>query len=121
VFQTREVPFLEANAGWLTPLALFVIVLVMVVVLGMRRRSKPARVKVKSKGKVEATKKPDFNRASVPEKKTSTIQAEAAVAEPKAVSKSTKPSTTTMFCRQCGAKIPRDSKFCKECGSKVVS
>jgi ribosomal protein L40E len=26
----------------------------------------------------------------------------------------------TMFCRECGAKIPRDSKFCKECGTKVV-
>jgi ribosomal protein L40E/DNA-directed RNA polymerase subunit RPC12/RpoP len=25
-----------------------------------------------------------------------------------------------MFCRECGAKIPRDSKFCKECGAKLV-
>jgi hypothetical protein len=24
---------------------------------------------------------------------------------------------STMFCRECAAKIPRDSKFCKECGS----
>lgn len=30
------------------------------------------------------------------------------------------PSKTTMFCRQCGAKIPRDSRFCKECATKVV-
>lgn len=28
------------------------------------------------------------------------------------------PSKTSMFCKECGAKIPRDSKFCKECGSK---
>ncbi len=28
--------------------------------------------------------------------------------------------TATMFCRECGAKIPRDSRFCKECGAKLV-
>lgn len=27
---------------------------------------------------------------------------------------------TMMFCKECGRKIPRDSKFCKECGSKLV-
>lgn len=26
----------------------------------------------------------------------------------------------TMYCKLCGAKIPRDSKFCKECGSNLV-
>jgi hypothetical protein len=30
-------------------------------------------------------------------------------------------SILTMFCRECGANIPRDSKFCKECGTKVVT
>jgi len=25
-----------------------------------------------------------------------------------------------MFCRECGTKIPRDSKFCKQCGAKLV-
>lgn len=28
--------------------------------------------------------------------------------------------SSMMFCRECGAKIPRNSKFCKECGSKIV-
>jgi ribosomal protein L40E len=35
----------------------------------------------------------------------------------------TKPIVTdsaTMFCRKCGAKIPRDSTFCKECGEKTT-
>ncbi len=27
--------------------------------------------------------------------------------------------SATMFCRKCGAKIPRDSTFCKECGEKT--
>jgi rRNA maturation endonuclease Nob1 len=27
---------------------------------------------------------------------------------------------TAMYCRECGAKIPLDSKFCKECGTKLV-
>ena len=27
---------------------------------------------------------------------------------------------STMFCRECGAKIPRSSKFCSECATKVV-
>lgn len=27
---------------------------------------------------------------------------------------------STMFCRECGAKIPRISKFCERCGSKVA-
>jgi hypothetical protein len=31
-----------------------------------------------------------------------------------------KEATPTMFCRECGAKIPRDSKFCERCGSKVA-
>ena len=26
----------------------------------------------------------------------------------------------TMFCRQCGVRIPRDSKFCQECGYKLA-
>lgn len=26
----------------------------------------------------------------------------------------------TMFCRECGANLLRDSKFCKECGTKVI-
>jgi len=26
----------------------------------------------------------------------------------------------TKFCRECGAKIPRDSGFCEECGSKLT-
>jgi hypothetical protein len=25
-----------------------------------------------------------------------------------------------MFCRECGRKIPRDSKFCKECGARLT-
>ncbi|MGO9643807.1 MAG: zinc ribbon domain-containing protein [Candidatus Bathyarchaeia archaeon] len=25
----------------------------------------------------------------------------------------------TMYCRECGAKIPRDSVFCRECGTTV--
>lgn len=29
-------------------------------------------------------------------------------------------SSSTMFCRECGAKIPRTSKFCESCGSKVA-
>jgi len=29
-------------------------------------------------------------------------------------------STSMMYCRECGARIPRDSKFCKECGAKLV-
>jgi len=27
---------------------------------------------------------------------------------------------TTMFCRHCGVRIPRDSKFCQECGAKLT-
>lgn len=27
---------------------------------------------------------------------------------------------TTMFCKECGTKIPRDSKFCMNCGTKLV-
>jgi len=27
---------------------------------------------------------------------------------------------TEIFCNQCGATIPRNSKFCKECGSKLI-
>jgi ribosomal protein L40E len=29
-------------------------------------------------------------------------------------------SPSTKFCRECGAKIPRDSIFCEECGAKVL-
>jgi hypothetical protein len=29
-------------------------------------------------------------------------------------------ASDTMFCRKCGAKIPRDSTFCKECGEKTT-
>jgi flagellar biosynthesis/type III secretory pathway M-ring protein FliF/YscJ len=29
------------------------------------------------------------------------------------------PSKTTMFCTECGASIPRDSKFCEECGANT--
>ena len=25
-----------------------------------------------------------------------------------------------MFCRECGAKIPRSSRFCEKCGNKLV-
>ena len=28
--------------------------------------------------------------------------------------------SSMMFCRKCGAKIPRDSKFCKECGNMLT-
>jgi ribosomal protein L40E len=38
--------------------------------------------------------------------------------QPEVTSKSSK---TTMFCKECGAKIPRDSDFCEECGSKLVN
>jgi hypothetical protein len=27
---------------------------------------------------------------------------------------------STMFCRECGSEIPRDSRFCKECGAKLA-
>jgi len=27
---------------------------------------------------------------------------------------------STKFCRNCGAKIPRDSNFCEECGTKLA-
>ena len=30
------------------------------------------------------------------------------------------PSPSTKFCRNCGAKIPRDSKFREECGARLV-
>jgi hypothetical protein len=30
-------------------------------------------------------------------------------------------SSDEMFCKKCGAKIPRDSTFCKECGTKLCS
>ena len=36
--------------------------------------------------------------------------------------KITEPSPTTIsmkFCRECGAKIPRDSNFCEECGAQL--
>ncbi|MGA3298201.1 MAG: zinc ribbon domain-containing protein [Candidatus Bathyarchaeia archaeon] len=38
------------------------------------------------------------------------------------VRKSAKPTVdkATMFCIQCGAVIPRNSKFCKECGNKLT-
>jgi len=26
----------------------------------------------------------------------------------------------TMFCRECGEKIPRESKYCEECGTKLI-
>jgi hypothetical protein len=26
----------------------------------------------------------------------------------------------TMFCRECGKKIPKESKYCKECGAKLI-
>jgi len=35
------------------------------------------------------------------------------------LSNNEKPTTNTMFCRFCGAKIPNDSKFCNECGEKL--
>jgi hypothetical protein len=33
----------------------------------------------------------------------------------------TLPSTSLKFCRECGAKIPRDSMFCEQCGKRLVS
>jgi hypothetical protein len=42
--------------------------------------------------------------------------------ETRSVLKTPKPeivASDVMFCRECGAKIPRDSKFCKECGVKT--
>jgi ribosomal protein L40E len=39
-----------------------------------------------------------------------------AVPSPAATSR----APSEMFCRKCGAKIPRDSTFCLECGTKVV-
>ena len=30
------------------------------------------------------------------------------------------PRASTKFCRECGAKIPRDSVFCEKCGSKLI-
>jgi len=31
----------------------------------------------------------------------------------------TEASTSVKFCRNCGAKIARDSKFCEECGTRL--
>jgi RNA polymerase subunit RPABC4/transcription elongation factor Spt4 len=41
--------------------------------------------------------------------------------EPKIEPSIPKPSTTQMFCTQCGAKVTRDSNFCTECGAKQSS
>lgn len=30
------------------------------------------------------------------------------------------PDVLTMFCRECGARIPRSSMFCERCGSKLA-
>ncbi|MGA8857629.1 MAG: zinc ribbon domain-containing protein [Candidatus Bathyarchaeia archaeon] len=40
--------------------------------------------------------------------------------ETRSVSKTAVVASDTMFCRKCGAKIPRDSTFCKECGEKTT-
>ena len=41
------------------------------------------------------------------------------VANPPEISKVQKTTDSMKFCRECGAKIPRDSVFCEECGSNL--
>jgi len=41
------------------------------------------------------------------------------VYEPETTAAQDQPKVS-MFCRKCGAKIPRDSTFCKECGEKIA-
>lgn len=40
--------------------------------------------------------------------------------EPSPASQHSSVVSPTVFCRYCGAKIPRTSKFCEECGSKLT-
>ena len=39
--------------------------------------------------------------------------------KPSAPAPGTRTIAEVMYCRECGRKIPRDSKFCKECGAKL--
>ena len=41
------------------------------------------------------------------------------VGEPETTAAKVQEREGSMFCRKCGAKIPRDSTFCKECGEKT--
>ena len=58
-------------------------------------------------------------RRGKPRVETVTPEPENQVVQPaETKAKTSEPVKTTMYCTQCGAVVPRDSKFCKECGAK---
>jgi hypothetical protein len=109
------------TANW-TPNYIIPIVILSVVVIAAvgltyyvtrQRSASPKRRRMRRK-------KPDSDTEAVADTEKSTIQPKVVEAEePRTASSISKPSKTTMFCTQCGAKITRDSKFCKECGTKI--
>ena len=75
--------------------------------LKMLRPKRSRKRTRRSKTKVETI-------AREPERQVTEMAEIKESAEPIAESKK-----TTMFCRECGAKIPRDSTYCEECGTKL--
>jgi hypothetical protein len=59
-------------------------------------------------------------RRSKPKVETVTPEPERQVTAEVKEAKPPKPAKTTMYCTQCGAVVPRDSKFCKECGAGQI-
>jgi flagellar basal body-associated protein FliL len=52
--------------------------------------------------------------------KESKPQIQEAITEDESAKRAEPNKKTTMFCKECGATMSRDSKFCKECGTKTT-
>ena len=106
--------------NYLPYLPLVLIVAIVAVVLFFARRGNIRSPRLPDLKMLKPKRQRKRTRRSKPMVETVTPEPERHVAETPEIKEVSASGKTMMYCTQCGAVVPRDSKFCKECGTKQI-